>query len=187
MSTCLHPGQPPGISGNVSQPEQPERPTGTPSFFHAYQAQSAPRSLRRYVLSGAVVVLALTGLGRWFVSYRSEATPFRLDTPWGLRTVQKGMSPQEVSGLLGQPVGKEVVGGRECIQYGRPTLRAPTFVLHTVCYEDGKLLEVSQKRYNSWVVLPDGAIAPIVYDDEESQAPAPPAEGAPGLAGKTSP
>jgi hypothetical protein len=160
-------------------------------IFTAYSKQQRPRSKRMLLLYPAAALLLFV-LGRWFVSFQQEATPIRVETAWGLRTVQKGMSPQDVSGILGQPTSKDRRGNQECFQYGRPSIKVPTFVLHVVCYEDGKLREVSEKRYNSWVVTRDMAISPapleyqLEYEDEEQPA-APASPSAPGLAGQAPP
>ncbi|HEX8439350.1 hypothetical protein [Archangium sp.] len=133
------------------------------NIFHAYTKQPPSRGGLRYFLY-AVALLLLIGLGALFIQIEPEATPYRIETLWGMRTVRKGMSPQEVQGLLGQPTSKERRGNLECYQYGKPTINAPSFTLHVVCYEDGKLREVSEKRYNSWVVTKDGAISPAPLD-----------------------
>ncbi len=168
------------MSRDVSQEHEQ-----TEGIFTAYSKQQPPRSKRMLLLYPAAVLLLFL-LGRWFVSLHQEATPIRVDTAWGLRTVRKGMSPQEVSGILGQPTSKERRGNQECFQYGRPTIKEPSFVLHVVCYEDGKLIEVSEKRYNSWVVTSDMAIspAPLEYElqDEEQPATPPAPPNAPGVA-----
>jgi hypothetical protein len=155
------------MSDGVSQPEHQQGTTGTGktgaaesgSFFHAYTKQEQSRGGLRYFLYAGAILL-LIGLGSLFIRIEPEATPFRVDTAWGLRTVRKGMSPKEVQSLLGQPTSKERRGNLECYEYGKPTINAPDFKLHVVCYEDGKLREVSEKRYNSWVVTNDGAISP---------------------------
>lgn len=154
-------------------------------IFTAYSKQ-APRRPKRLLLLYPAAVLFLFLVGKWFVALQPEATPYRVETAWGMRQVNKGMSPQEVSGVLGQPTSKERRGNQECFQYGKPTIKEPSFVLHVVCYEDGKLIEVSQKRYNSWVVTQDMAIspAPLEYElqaeEEKPATPAPP--GTPAVA-----
>ena len=154
-------------------------------FFSAYSNQQ-PRRSKRMLLLYPAAALFLFLVGKWFVSLQPEATPYRVDTAWGLRQVNKGMSPQDVSGILGQPTSKERRGNQECYQYGRPTIKEPSFVLHVVCYEDGKLIEVSKKRYNSWVVTRDMAIspAPLEYELEaEEEKPATPSSpGTPAIA-----
>lgn len=183
------------MSRGVSQEHQQTGSSGTDAaqhegIFTAYSKQQ-PRRPKRMLLLYPAAVLFLFVLGRWFVSLQQEATPIRVDTAWGLRSVNKGMSPLDVSGILGQPTSKERRGNQECFQYGRPTIKEPTFVLHVVCYEDGKLIEVSEKRYNSWVVTRDMAIspAPLEYELQDEETPAaptaPPSE--PGLAGKNPP
>jgi hypothetical protein len=182
----------------VSQPEQQQEPTasaetGTEArdgIFTAYTGVQRSPSKRRYFLYPAAALLII-GLGLWTVKFQQEALPIRVETAWGLRTVRKGMSPQEVQSLLGQPTSKERNGNVECYQYGKPTINAPSFTLHVVCYEDGKLRDVSEKRYNSWVITPDGAISPAPLEYEEAPAPAPApvpgAPSAPGMANQTSP
>jgi hypothetical protein len=185
------------MSDGVSQPEHQQEVTGSgvmgaaerEVIFHAYSAQQKSPGKLRYFLYAAVLPL-LIGLGALFVRIEPEATPFRVETLWGLRTVRKGMSPQEVQGLLGQPTSKERRGNLECYQYGKPTINAPSFTLHVVCYEDGKLREVSEKRYNSWVVTQDGAIspAPLEYNPFPATEPASPASPAsPSIANTASP
>jgi hypothetical protein len=179
------------MSQGVSQEHQQtgSAEMGTPPskpIFRAYTEQQRPsRFDLRYVLYPAALLLVGV-LGKWTVSFRQEATPIRVETAWGLRTVRRGMSPQDVQSLLGQPTSKERRGNQECYQYGRPSIQVPTFILHVVCYEDGKLREVSEKRYNSWVVTQDMAISPAPLEVEE--APAPPASPSPpGLAGRNAP
>ncbi|MCY1075343.1 hypothetical protein [Archangium lansingense] len=155
-------------------------------IFSAYSKQQ-PRRPKRMLLLYPAAALFLFLLGKWFVALQPAATPYRVETAWGLRQVNKGMSPQDVSGILGQPTSKERRGNQECFQYGRPTIKEPTFVLHVVCYEDGKLIEVSEKRYNSWVVTSDMAIspAPLEYELQDEPKPeAPASPSAPSVAGQ---
>ncbi|WP_407757708.1 hypothetical protein [Archangium sp.] len=165
-----------------------QTPPGEPdSIFSAYtEEQRRSRFGLRFVLY-PIVALLLLGLGKLVVNFEQEARPIRVDTPWGLRTVRLGMSPQEVSGILGQPVSKERRGNQECYQYGIPSIKVADFVLHIVCYEDGKLRDVSHKRYSSWVVTRDGAIAPAPLEYEELPPPDAAPPSAPNVAGKTEP
>ncbi|PTL79442.1 hypothetical protein DAT35_35280 [Vitiosangium sp. GDMCC 1.1324] len=160
-------------------------PAQQKAIFRAYTEQQRSRFNRRALLLYPAALALIIGLGIWTVKFEPEATPYRVDTAWGLRTVVKGMSPQQVSGILGQPTSKERRGNLECYQYGRPSIKVESFVLHVVCYEDGKLREVSEKHYNSWVVTQDGAISPAPLEVEEAAPPAPPAPpSAPNVAGK---
>ncbi len=183
------------MSHGVSQPEHQREVTETGAaergvIFHAYTDQPRSRVDLRYFLYPAALLLII-GLGMLTVRFEPEATPIRVDTLWGLRTVRKGMSPQEVQSRLGQPTSKERRGNLECYQYGKPTINAPSFTLHVVCYEDGKLREVSEKRYNSWVVTQDGAISPAPLEyaltPDPDPAPTPANPGAPGIANTASP
>ncbi|QRK08824.1 hypothetical protein JQX13_01205 [Archangium violaceum] len=172
--------------GSIAMGQGQQKP-----IFRAYTEQQRVRFNPRILLYPAALLL-LIGLGIWTVSLEQEATPIRVETTWGLRTVRKGMSPQDVSGILGQPTSKERRGNQECFQYGRPSIKVESFVLHVVCYEEGKLREVSEKRYNSWVVTQDGAISPAPLEPEELAPPAtapgaPGAPSTPSVAGQTTP
>lgn len=169
---------------DVSQPEPQvgdiaaveTAPAG--SLFRAYtEQQRGPRLQLRYVLV-PVMALVVGALGYGVVTFQQEATPFRVETPWGVRTVRRGMSPQDVLGILGQPIGKERRDALDCYQYGRPTLKVPYYTLQTVCYGEDRLQEVSERRYNSWVVMDDDAVAPAplpewVHERAPADAPKP--------------
>lgn len=151
------------------------------NLFRAYtEQQRGSRVQLRYVLV-PVMALLVGALGYAVVTFKQEATPYRVETPWGVRTVRRGMSPQDVRGILGQPIGKERRGEQDCYQYGRPTLKVPFYILQTVCYGNARLEEVSERRYNSWVVMEDDAIAPAPLPEwvHERTPPAPPATPAP--------
>jgi len=142
-----------------SQQAEPRAHQGS-VIFHAYQGKSVRSGgIRRYLLALALL-LVIGLLAHRFVMYRSANSFIRVETPWGMRTVRQGMAPADVEPLMGSPVTRELRGDVECFQYGRPTVNHPTFVLYTVCYEDGKLRDISQRRYDAWVVTSDGAIAP---------------------------
>ncbi len=160
-------------------------------IFTAYSGQQRSRGTKRRYFLYPAAALVILALGLWTVKFQQEALPIRVETAWGLRTVRKGMSPQEVQSLLGQPTSKDRNGNVECYQYGRPKINAPSFTLHVVCYENGKLRDVSEKRYNTWVISPDGAMSPPQLEEEPAPAPepsqAPGGPSAPGLANQTSP
>ncbi|ATB36773.1 hypothetical protein CYFUS_002188 [Cystobacter fuscus] len=169
---------------SVSQPEQQVgvstvRITSGDDLFSAYTDTRNRRLTRRQLLTYGLGLAIFAVLAYVAVTFQPEATPFRVDTHQGMRTVLRGMTPQEVSGILGPPLGREKRGDQECFQYGRPSLKAASFILNTVCYVDGKLQSVSARRYNSWVVTHDGAIVPAPIEGEELVPP--PEPGAPNL------
>jgi hypothetical protein len=86
----------------------------------------------------------------------------RVVTPTGIRGVREGMSPQDVLGVLGKPFSSQrsADGRADCYQYGRPSLQQAEFSVYVVCYEDGKMRDVSVRRFASWRVSPDGTFAP---------------------------
>ncbi len=202
VSTCLHPAPGAGHVCGVTQPDQQQEPTAsaktgtesteTEGIFTAYSGQQHSRGTKRRYFLYPAAALVLLALGLWTVKFEQEAPPIRVDTLWGLRSVRKGMTPQQVQSVLGQPTSKDRNGNVECYQYGKPTINAPTFTLHVVCYEDGKLRDVSEKRYNSWVITPDGAMSPAPLEEQQPQPPDEPTQAprgprAPGIANQTSP
>jgi hypothetical protein len=134
-------------------------------IFTAFQERREPR--RRWPL---LALAALVGLGAWG-ALRREVEPIRLATREGFKSIHLGMTLPEVTSVLGRPLLREQRGGAECFQYGQPVLNEPTFVLFLLCYEDGKLREVTTRRYNAWVVGPDGAISPAPVEGLREQAP----------------
>jgi hypothetical protein len=146
------------------------RPEGLFTAFHEER-----HSRWRWVLAALVpVTLALVG---WFISYQSART-FQIVTPRGFMTVTNGMSPQEVAGLLGRPLTREQSGSSECYRFGQPTLVQEAFVVYSVCYEDGKLQSVTQRKFSAWTVDPStGAFVPPTDGKDtpvESSAGGPP-------------
>lgn len=175
---------------SVSQPEQQVgvstvRITSGDDLFSAYTDTRRRRLTRRQLLTSGLGLVSFAVLAYVALTLQPEATPFRVDTYQGMRTVLRGMTPQEVSGILGPPVGREQRGDQECFQYGRPSLKAASFILTTLCYVDGKLQNMSARRYNSWVVTSDGAITPAPIEGE--QLIPPPEPGAPNLADDAQP
>jgi hypothetical protein len=152
-------------------PEDHQEAIDPANIFRAYQGKGVrSRGLRPYLVA-LVVLLGLGTLGWRFVSHHSADRHIRVETPWGMRTVRQGMSPADVRPIMGAPATREVRGNQECFQHGRPTIELPSFTLYTLCYEDGALRDVTERRYNAWVVSPDGAIAPAPLERPASEAP----------------
>ena len=156
-------------------------------LFSAYTNEQRQRVTRRQILAATLLLGVFGSLAYVVVTYQPARKPFRVDTYNGVRRVVQGMTPQEVSGILGPPVGREMRGDQECFQYGRATLRAAGFILNTLCYVDGKLQEVSARRYNSWIVSNDGSIVPAPLEPGELEETLRSAPEAPGLAGDSTP
>jgi hypothetical protein len=135
-----------------------------PSLFTAFQERPTRRfGLRTGLLLGIVVLLGFVGNN---LLRREQLKPFRLINSQGnVKTVYHGMSPQEVDTIMGKPLTRETLGGMDCLQYGRPTLNDPTFLLFSICYEEGKVQTVKARRFNSWVVSPNGTMAPAPAEE----------------------
>lgn len=124
-------------------------PSSQDALFTAFREQKPSRA-RWALLPAAALVL---GAGGWALSRQADRT-YRVVTPRGIITVSHGMTPQEVTGLLGKAITLDRTGASECYRYGQPTLVAESFVVYSVCYEDGKLRDVVQRKYSAWQVDP---------------------------------
>ncbi|HEX8536315.1 MAG TPA: hypothetical protein VF664_02550, partial [Cystobacter sp.] len=84
----------------MSQPEQQVgvngvRITSGDDLFSAYTDTRRRRLTRRQLLSYGLGLAIFAVLAYVAVTFQPEATPFRVDTHQGLRTVQRGMTPQQ--------------------------------------------------------------------------------------------
>jgi hypothetical protein len=119
-------------------------------LFQAFQQPDAGRG------RWALLALPAVGLALWLVA-RSGESPHQGPRAWGIQSVRQGMTTQEVSGLLGKPMAVEPGrnGRGECYQYGHPTLEKAEFPVYSLCYEDGRLRDVTVRRYTSLPVGPE--------------------------------
>lgn len=53
--------------------------------------------------------------------------------------------------------------GTECFRYGELRWRT-AFTVFSACYQNGKLLEVSAKRFGIWRITQDGTVLPFEED-----------------------
>jgi hypothetical protein len=160
------------MSPGVTQPANSAEPSLTaetgaalpPGLFTAFQEKPTRRlGLRIGLLVGTVVLLGFVGNN---LLRREQLRPYRLINAQGnVKTVYNGMSAQQVDTIMGVPLTRETLSGMECFQYGRPTLKDPTFLLFSICYVDGKVETVKARRFNSWVVSPNGTMAPAPAEE----------------------
>ena len=122
-------------------------------FFSAFvqEKQKRPKWVLPAALSAAVFVIALTAF-----LVRPDPQDFQVVTPYGMRTVTLGMSQEQVGQSLGKPIGIEERNGQQCLRFGFPNFEAKSFVVHTACFEGGRLRELTQKRYRAEKINPQG-------------------------------
>lgn len=108
-----------------------------------------------------VLIAGLSGLSIVAAVHRTAGAT-NVMTPTGVHTVRTGMTTGEVSHLLGKPFDvRRQADGAECFKYGHPTLEMASFVVYDVCYEQGRLRDVTQKEYTaSAIAPPDSPAAP---------------------------
>lgn len=137
------------MSGAVSAPSHPETPSpAQPApIFRAFIERRVSPHLRWFLV--AVPVVAAGGL--WALT-RAHADLAQVITPRGIVTVRRGMSPEQVKGILGKPltVHRGADGLTECYRHGQPTLGTPTFRVYSACYEEGELRSVTVKHFEAW-------------------------------------
>ncbi len=164
----------------ISPPPQAATATaGAPSqvLFRAFKEQQTSR--RRWAL---LLMLPLAGVGVWALAHETAKIK-PVVTPHGIRGVTDGMSPQEVLGVLGKPISMQRgADGADCYMYGRPTLAKAEFSVYSVCYADGKMRDISVRRFASWRVGPNGTFVP-----SEDAAPGPAPETPPAAASEAAP
>jgi hypothetical protein len=146
------------MSGDVSATEpslKVIRSDDSTGLFTAFQENApVPRGRWAVALMAALVPVVL-GVGFWALA-RNEEQTFRLVTPNGIKSLRGGMTSDQVVALLGRPITLERgEDGAECYRYGQPNFVNPQFLIYTVCYESGKLRDVTQRKYSAWSVDPD--------------------------------
>lgn len=161
------------MSGDVSTTQSPsESPRGEAGgLFTAFQEEQK-LSRGRWVVAGlAILMLAVIGAGFWAVVKPGDTT-YRLMTPYGIKALRGGMTAQQVVAELGEPIALEKdATGAECYRYGRPTLAQPTFFIYSVCYESGKLRDVTSKQYQAWSVDPEKGTFEAPAEGTPAEAP----------------
>lgn len=139
---------PPSVSGQGTSTDE--------VLFSAFRERRA--SNRRWLL--VLVVPLLAALAAW-ASLHEVPGSMRIITANGIKMVSPGMPQEEVLRMLGRPVGRQrSAEGLDCFQHGQFSLTEPSTTLYVLCYEGGKLKDVSTRRYSLWGVGPDGEFVP---------------------------
>lgn len=125
-------------------------------LFHAFRVE--PERRRRWPFVVGALLLAAPLIG-WALTQRTEGAT-DIITRHGFKTVRPGMTEQQVHALLGRPLASDLRQGEGCHRYGMPTMETPSFVLYSVCFEDGKLRDVTQRRYSAWDMTKPGEVRP---------------------------
>ncbi|MCY1018108.1 outer membrane protein assembly factor BamE [Pyxidicoccus sp. MSG2] len=147
------------MSVDVSTTEPPSSAVAlaadSTGLFTAFQNDGRPVPRGRWALALlAALFPVVLGVGFWTLAKNEEHT-FRLVTPQGIKSVRGGMTADQVVALLGRPITLEQdATGAECYRYGTPNFINPQFLIYKVCYEDGKLRDVTQHKFSAWSVDP---------------------------------
>jgi hypothetical protein len=148
------------MSGDVSATETtlsavPSASDST-GLFTAFKDDGRPVPRGRWALALlAALFPVVLGVGFWTLAKNEEHT-FRLVTPQGIKSLRGGMTADQVVALLGRPITFEQdERGADCYRYGTPNFINPQFLIYKVCYEDGKLRDVTQRKFSAWSVEPE--------------------------------
>jgi SmpA / OmlA family len=124
-------------------------------LFHAFREEPVRRRRWPYLV-GALLLAVPIG---WALNQRTEGAT-DIITRHGFKTVRPGMTEQQVFALLGRPLATDKDRGEGCYRYGMPSMETPSFVLYSVCFEEGKLRDVQQRRYATWDMTKPGEVQP---------------------------
>lgn len=165
-SPRLHPVGTVGTSRSVSEtPPLESEPQSPPREFFSRARTPPPK--RRWTVLWAVLI----GVGL-FLAVKAIFAPYvgvRAATPWGLITVKPDMPRTEVDRAFGSPLARVSTGADgECLLYGQPAVRSEPFSIYRICYRDGRVVEVSERKFEGYGVSPDGDIV-IPQGPEASQ------------------
>lgn len=118
-----------------------------------------------------VVGVPLLGALAAWLSMVGQPEGMRMVTATGIKMVRLGMSQQEVLGIVGNPIAKDVrADGAECLQHGMFSINEPSTTVYVLCYVNGKLQEMATRRFSLWVIDSTGAFVPAgVPMEEEGQ------------------
>jgi hypothetical protein len=151
---------------NTSMVSEQRTPAGE-EMFRVFREERS--SKLRWLL--VVGVPLLGALAAW-LSMVGEPPGMRMVTASGIKMVRLGMSQQEVLGMVGSPIGKDVrADGTECLQHGMFSINEPSTTVYVLCYAGGKLQEMATRRYSLWVIDSTGAFVPAGVPMDEGEAP----------------
>jgi hypothetical protein len=141
--------------------------SGSTELFAAFREERSSKF--RWLI---VVAVPLFGALAAWVSMAAQPEGMRIVTSTGIKMVTLGMSQQEVLGLLGRPIAKDLrADGAECLQHGMFSINEPSTTVYVLCYMGGQLREMATRRFSVWMVDPTGALVPAGVPFEEEKTP----------------
>ena len=149
-------------------------------LFGAFRGRPTPSKTRLW--SGVLGGLILAGTVAGILAYSHER--ITVVTPYGLKTVAPGWTPEQVTRSLGRAVSIEKgQGDLECRRYAQPTVKSETVAVYTICFRGGKLVTVAEQPFGLWKLKKDGTLGPM----KEPPPPGPPPDAWRGTAPPTAP
>jgi hypothetical protein len=137
-------------------------------LFHAFREERSSSKLRWLL----VVAVPLLGAVAAWLSMVTQPAGMRMVTASGIKMVRLGMSQQEVLGIVGNPIAKNVrADGAECLQHGMFSINEPSTTVYVLCYVGGQLKEMATRRFSLWVIDSTGAFVPAGVPMEEEHKP----------------
>ncbi|WP_224366621.1 hypothetical protein [Hyalangium versicolor] len=132
---------------------------------------------RRWVYIAMVPLIPLIAVVAAWVSMLGQEDAMRIITAHGIKVVNPGMAQQDVIGLIGRPIGKEMraADGAECFLHGMFSMTEPQTTVYLLCYTNGVLHDMSTRRYSLWAADPNGEFTPAGVNPGGGGAKSPPA------------
>ncbi|HVG58787.1 MAG TPA: hypothetical protein VNA24_09550 [Hyalangium sp.] len=151
---------------NTSMVSEQATPAGE-EMFRVFREERSSKA--KWLL---VVAVPLLGAVAAWLSMVGDPPGMRMVTASGIKMVRLGMSQQEVLGMVGTPIGKDVrADGMECLQHGMFSINEPATTVYVLCYVGGKLQEMATKRFSLWVIDDNGAFVPAGVPMDEGETP----------------
>jgi hypothetical protein len=143
-------------------------------IFTAFQEQRT--SSRTWLYFAFVPLVPLLAVVATWLSQLGHQDAIKIVTAHGIKAVNPGMSQQEVVGLLGRPIGKEMrADGAECFVHGMFSMVEPETTVYVLCYLSEQLHDVTPRRYAMWTADPSGQFEPAGVQMGKEPAKAVPA------------
>jgi hypothetical protein len=157
---------PPETRMSTSMVSEQTAPVGE-EMFRVFREERS--SKLRWLL---VVGVPLFGALAAWLSMVGQPEGMRMVTATGIKVVRLGMSQQEVLGIVGNPIAKDVrADGTECLQHGMFSINEPSTTVYVLCYMGGQLQEMATRRFSLWMVDSTGAFVPAGVPMGEQEVP----------------
>lgn len=130
--------------------------TDAGNLFTAYDKEDQKAARGRWALALLAALVPVVLAVVFWTLVREQRPTFQVVTDHGFKSMHGGMTTDQVMALLGRPMARETdETGADCYRHGAPSVEKEFFLVYSVCYEDGKLRDVKQRKFSAWSVEPE--------------------------------